>query len=103
MLSFAFLVVGMSVALTTWVHVPCLHQLHAVSGGSPTPTQVLLYVFNLKARGWQWPHGALFAAMLGSTDCVAVSALLKSGAPRGTTQLLAFQHGTQAVQQSAEP
>ena len=60
-LAFAFLVVLLSVALTTWV---------------------LLYVFNLRQRGWQWAHGALFSAMLGSTDCVAVAALLKSGAPR---------------------
>ena len=40
---------------------------------------VLLVGFNLRAEGWRWPHAALFAAMLASTDAVAVSALLKSG------------------------
>ena len=56
-MSFAFLVVGMSTALTT---------------------VVLLYIFNLREHGWQWFHGALFSAMMASTDCVAVSALLKA-------------------------
>lgn len=59
-MSFAFLVVGISTALTT---------------------VVLLYLFNLRERGWQWFHGALFSSMLASTDCVAVSALLKASAP----------------------
>ena len=54
-MSFAFLVVGMSTAITT---------------------VVLIYVFDLRSRGWEWFHAALFSAMLASTDCVAVSSLL---------------------------
>ena len=43
-------------------------------------TPVLLYVFGLKELGWEWQHGALFSAMIASTDAVAVSAILKKGA-----------------------
>lgn len=40
---------------------------------------VLLYIFNLTHNGWYWQHAALFAAMIASTDAVAVGAILKSG------------------------
>lgn len=65
-------------------------------------TPMLLFLFNLKSEGWQWPDAALFAVMLASTDAVAVSALLKSGESRSAstctclcssgTALLAFIH-----------
>ena len=42
-------------------------------------TPLLLYVFNLRRVGWLWEHGALFSAMISSTDAVAVSAILKKG------------------------
>ena len=42
---------------------------------------VLLYVFGLSDLGWRWEHAAMFAAIIASTDAVAVSAVLKSGAP----------------------
>jgi len=41
---------------------------------------VLLYVFGLADLGWRWEHAAMFSAILASTDAVAVSAVLKSGA-----------------------
>lgn len=40
---------------------------------------VLLFGFQLAKEGWQWPHAALFGAIMASTDAVAVSSLLKSG------------------------
>lgn len=43
-------------------------------------TPLLLYVFDLRRVGWLWEHGALFSAMISSTDAVAVSAILKKGA-----------------------
>ena len=42
-------------------------------------TPLLLYVFDLRKVGWLWEHGALFSAMISSTDAVAVSAILKKG------------------------
>ena len=42
---------------------------------------VLLYVFGLSDLGWRWEHAAMFSAIIASTDAVAVSAVLKSGAP----------------------
>ena len=42
-------------------------------------TPLLLYVFDLRRVGWLWEHGALFSAMISSTDAVAVSAILKKG------------------------
>ena len=44
-------------------------------------TPLLLYLFDLRKVGWLWEHGALFSAMISSTDAVAVSAILKKGAP----------------------
>ena len=41
---------------------------------------VLLYVFGLAELGWRWEHAAMFSAIIASTDAVAVSAVLKSGA-----------------------
>jgi NhaP-type Na+/H+ or K+/H+ antiporter len=40
---------------------------------------VMLYGLNLKAAGWGTMDAALFGAMLGSTDAVAVAAILKAG------------------------
>ncbi|KAK9788845.1 hypothetical protein WJX73_003600 [Symbiochloris irregularis] len=52
-------------------------------------TPILLFLFNLRSEGWQWPDAALFAVMLASTDAVAVSALLKSaGAPEHLVVIL---------------
>lgn len=50
-----------------------------VSASTVAMIPVLQYMFGLSGMGWAWQHAALFAAMLGSTDCVAVSAVLKSG------------------------
>lgn len=41
---------------------------------------VLLYAFKLQELGWKWQHAALFTSMVASTDAVAVSAILQSGA-----------------------
>lgn len=55
--------------------------------------------------GWRWQHAALFSSMVASTDAVAVSAILHSGASRkgaiflqSTMQFLlhrrtGYQHG----------
>lgn len=40
---------------------------------------VMLYIFNLRNLGWMWQDAGLFAAMVASTDAVAVGALLKKG------------------------
>ena len=42
-------------------------------------TPLLLYLFDLRQVGWRWEHGALFSAMISSTDAVAVAAILKKG------------------------
>ena len=57
-LAMAFLVVGASTALA----IP-----------------VMLYVFDLRHEGWSWEYAALFGAMVGPTDAVAIVAILKSG------------------------
>ncbi|KAK9831565.1 hypothetical protein WJX74_000240 [Apatococcus lobatus] len=44
-----------------------------------TMIPVMLYIFNLRNLGWMWQDAGLFAAMVASTDAVAVSALLKKG------------------------
>ncbi|KAK9866895.1 hypothetical protein WJX84_006646 [Apatococcus fuscideae] len=40
---------------------------------------IMLYIFNLRNLGWMWQDAGLFAAMVASTDAVAVAALLKKG------------------------
>lgn len=45
-------------------------------------TPLLLYLFDLRKVGWLWEHGALFSAMISSTDAVAVAAILKKGGRR---------------------
>ena len=45
-------------------------------------TPLLLYLFDLRKVGWLWEHGALFSAMISSTDAVAVAAILKKGGGR---------------------
>ena len=45
---------------------------------------VMLYIFNLRNLGWMWQDAGLFAAMVASTDAVAVGALLKKGKPSKT-------------------
>jgi NhaP-type Na+/H+ or K+/H+ antiporter len=40
---------------------------------------LMLYGLNLAAAGWRPVDAALFGAMLGSTDAVAVTAILKAG------------------------
>jgi hypothetical protein len=44
---------------------------------------VMLYGLNLAATGWGVMDAALFGAMLGSTDAVAVAAILKAGVYKG--------------------
>ncbi len=43
---------------------------------------IMMYIFNLRELGWMWQDAGLFAAMVASTDAVAVSALLKKGEHR---------------------
>jgi NhaP-type Na+/H+ or K+/H+ antiporter len=40
---------------------------------------LMLYGLNLAEAGWRPVDAALFGAMLGSTDAVAVTAILKAG------------------------
>ena len=40
---------------------------------------VILYVLGFASRGFTWVHGALFAAMISSTDALAATAILKQG------------------------
>jgi hypothetical protein len=68
------------------IHVICFAFL-IVMASTAIFTPVLLYVFRLKQLGWAWEHGALFSAMIASTDAVAVSAILKKGA-----RLLTMRH-----------
>ena len=59
---------------------------------------VLLYVFGLADLGWRWEHAAMFSAILASTDAVAVSAVLKSGAPPRPAR-----HACEAESMAAHP
>lgn len=43
------------------------------------PSAVILYVLGFASRGFTWVHGALFAAMISSTDALAATAILKQG------------------------
>lgn len=45
----------------------------------PLPCAVILYVLGFSSRGFTWVHGALFAAMISSTDALAATAILKQG------------------------
>eukprot|EP00884_Botryococcus_braunii_P001577 jgi/Botrbrau1/1141/Bobra.0162s0032.1 len=60
------------------MHVVCFAFL-IVMFSTAIYTPLLLYAFGLVGQGWTWQHAALFAAMIASTDAVAVSAILKSG------------------------
>ena len=52
-------------------------------------TVLILYVMDFQSRGWSWVHGALFSAMIASTDAIAVPAMLKAGEWRvGAGQLV---------------
>ncbi|PRW44236.1 Sodium hydrogen exchanger 7 [Chlorella sorokiniana] len=52
-------------------------------------TPVLLYGLGLAARGWRWQHGALFSAMLASTDALAITAVLRrAGGPESLVTLM---------------
>ena len=50
----------------------------------PTPAllnhPVILFGMGFANRGFTWAHGALFAAMISSTDALAATAILKQGA-----------------------
>ena len=50
-----------------------------VAGSCALLIPVMLYIFQLHAHGWQWPHAALFGSMLASTDAVAIVATMKTG------------------------
>lgn len=43
---------------------------------------VMLYGLGMSAAGWTVMDAALFGAVLGSTDAVAVTAILKAGEPK---------------------
>ena len=49
-----------------------------VAGSCALLIPVMLYIFQLHTRGWQWPHAALFGSMLASTDAVAIVATMKT-------------------------
>ena len=49
-----------------------------VAGSCALLIPVMLYIFQLQTRGWQWPHAALFGSMLASTDAVAIVATMKT-------------------------
>lgn len=40
---------------------------------------MILFVLGFSSRGFTWVHGALFAAMIASTDALAATAILKQG------------------------
>lgn len=46
----------------------------------PHPAAVILFVLGFSSRGFTWVHGALFSAMIASTDALAATAILKQGA-----------------------
>ncbi|EFN55361.1 expressed protein [Chlorella variabilis] len=52
-------------------------------------TPVLLYGLRLAGWGWRWQHGALFSAMLASTDALAITAVLRrAGGPESLITLM---------------
>ena len=66
-IAFAFLVVVASAALST---------------------PLLLVLLGLREMGWRWQHGALFSAMLASTDALAVTAVLRRAGGPGSLVVL---------------
>ena len=39
---------------------------------------VMLWVFQLYDKGWNWQYAALFGSMLGATDAVAIIGTMKA-------------------------
>ncbi|PRW32594.1 Sodium hydrogen exchanger 7 [Chlorella sorokiniana] len=54
-------------------------------------TPLILYVLGFANRGFTWVHGALFAAMISSTDALAATAILKQGG--GPEKLVVLMEG----------
>jgi hypothetical protein len=52
------------------------HCLQSTPASLPA---VILFVLGFASRGFTWVHGALFAAMIASTDALAATAILKAG------------------------
>jgi hypothetical protein len=55
-------------------------------------TVLILYVMDFRSKGWAWVHGALFSAMIASTDAISVPAMLRSGGWPLVLGLLACFH-----------
>lgn len=49
-----------------------------VAGTCAIMIPVMLWVFQLYDKGWNWQYAALFGSMLGATDAVAIIATMKS-------------------------
>lgn len=42
---------------------------------------VMLWIFQLYDKGWNWQYAALFGSMLGATDAVAIIGTMKASKP----------------------
>ena len=63
-----------------WLHPPPTRTLtRTPTLPQPPPPAVILFVLGFASRGFSWVHGALFAAMIASTDALAATAILKQG------------------------
>jgi NhaP-type Na+/H+ or K+/H+ antiporter len=51
----------------------------ALLAAAASPPAVILFGLGFASRGFTWVHGALFAAMIASTDALAATAILKAG------------------------
>lgn len=80
--------------VTAQVALHCISLAFLVVAGScALLIPVMLYIFQLHTRGWQWPHAALFASMLASTDAVAIVATMKTS-KEPCVESFCFWHAT---------
>ena len=63
-----------------WVHIVVVAYVMVIINAAIL-TPFILSALGFANRGWDWVHGAIFASMLAPTDAVAVTAMLKAGAP----------------------
>ncbi|KAL4855765.1 Sodium/hydrogen exchanger 7 [Chlorella vulgaris] len=61
-----------------WMHVLLLAFVMVILSAAVL-TPFILFVLGFASRGFTWVHGALFAAMIASTDALAATAILKAG------------------------
>ncbi|KAL4855761.1 Sodium/hydrogen exchanger 8 [Chlorella vulgaris] len=73
-----------------WVHILTLAFVMVILSAIIL-TPIILFGLGFASRGFTWVHGALFAAMIASTDALAATAILKAGG--GPEKLVVLMEG----------